>query len=219
MSTPSAFVFSDFDDTLARGDSILPYLIYCIRRGLAPRRQFIRAALAFLRWKLQPSTGRAAKEVTLSYIAGRSVEEMDQIARDFFREEQSRHFFREGVSELQSLREQGVKIVVVSASSDVYMRVLPEFMPVDEVICTQCEIIDGRYTGKVGPNCKGEEKVRRIQQWLDAHSLCIDKAASSGYGDSPSDALMLLLTGSPVLVNPKKKLRRRIPEGRVVSWR
>ena len=27
-----AFAFFDFDDTLARGDSILPYLLYCIRR-------------------------------------------------------------------------------------------------------------------------------------------------------------------------------------------
>lgn len=218
MSTPTAFVFTDFDDTLARGDSILPYLIYCIRRGLAPRRQFLKAAVAFLRWKLQPSTGRAAKEVTLSYIAGRTVEEMDGIARDFFREVQSKRFFREGMSEMQRLREQGVRIVVVSASSDVYMRVLPEFLPCDEVICTVCEVKDGVYTGRVGKNCKGEEKVARISAWLDEQGLTIDKAASSGYGDSPSDAPMLLLTGSPVLVNPKRKLRLRIPDGRVARW-
>ena len=88
MSTPTAFVFTDFDDTLAKGDSILPYLLYCIRRGLAPRRQLLKAAVAFLRWKLQPSTGRAAKETSLSFIAGRTVAGMDEIARDFFREEQ-----------------------------------------------------------------------------------------------------------------------------------
>lgn len=218
MSTPTAFVFTDFDDTLARGDSILPYLLFCIRRKLAPRRQLLKAAAAFLRWKLQPSTGRAAKEVTLSYIAGRTVDEMDGIARDFFRQVQQKRFFREGVAEMQRLRDAGVKVVVVSASSDVYMRVLPEFLPCDAVICTVCEVADGRYTGKVGPNCKGEEKVRRIEAWLDAQGLSIDQAASSGYGDSPSDAPMLLLTGSPVLVNPKRRLRQRIPDGRVVHW-
>lgn len=218
MSMPTAFVFSDFDDTLAKGDSILPYLLFCIRHRLAPRRQFAKAALAFLRWKLQPSTGRAAKEVTLSYIAGRSVAEMDEVARDFFREVQQKRFFREGVAEMQRLREQGVRIVIVSASSDVYMRVLPEFLPCDEVICTTCESVDGRYTGKVGKNCKGEEKVSRICEWLHAQGLSIDKAASSGYGDSPSDAPMLLLTEHPVLVNPKRRLRQRIPEGRIVHW-
>ena len=29
---------------------------------------------------------------------------------------------------------------------------------------------------------------------------------------------MLLLTGTPVLVNPKKKLRARIPGGRIAHW-
>ena len=218
MSTPTAFVFTDFDDTLARGDSILPYLLYCIRRGLAPRRQFLKATIAFLGWKLKPSTGRAAKETTLSYIKGRTVAAMDEIARDFFREVQQKRFFHEAVAEMQRLREQGARIVVVSASSNVYMRVLPEFLPCDEVICTVCEVKDGAYTGKVGKNCKGEEKVRRIREWLNVRGLTIDKAASSGYGDSPSDAPMLLLTASPVLVNPKRKLQKAIPGGRVVRW-
>lgn len=219
MSTPAAFVFSDFDDTLARGDSIFPYLLYCIKRGIAPRRQLIKAAAAFIRWKLQPSTGRAAKEITLSFIKGRTVEEMDNIARDFFRDVQRKRFFLHGMSHLEAHRRDHVKTVVVSASSDVYMRVLPEFMAVDHVICTACEVVDGRYTGKVGKNCKGEEKVRRIQAWLDAQALSIDREHSFGYGDSPSDAPMLLLTASPRLVDPKKGLVKRIPDGEIFRWR
>lgn len=219
MSTPTAFAFFDFDDTLARGDSILPYLLYCIRRGLAPRRQMLRAASGFIRWKLNPAHASAAKESTLSFIAGRTVEEMDELARDFFRQVQRDRFFLEGVQELHRLREMGVKPVIVSASSDVYMRVLPEFLPVHAVISTTCEVSEGCYTGRVGPNCKGEEKVRRIQEWLDAQGLHIDKPASSGYGDSPSDAPMLLLTAAPTLVNPKRKLRQRIPDGRIVRWK
>ena len=217
--TPTAFAFFDFDDTLAKGDSIFPYLLYCIKRGLAPRHQLFKAAAGFLRWKLQPSSGRAVKEMSLSYIKGHTVEEMNGVARDFFRDVQQKHFFEVAVPELFRLREQGVRIVVVSASSDVYMRVLPEFLPVDAVISTVCETADGRYTGKFGKNCKGEEKVRRIQAWLDEQGLSIDKEHSSGYGDSPSDAPMLLLTGSPVLVNPKRKLRKALPEGRVVRWK
>ncbi|MBR3765443.1 MAG: HAD-IB family hydrolase [Clostridia bacterium] len=214
----TSFVFTDFDDTLAKGDSILPYLLFCIRKGLAPRRQLLRAAVAFLRWKIQPSTGRAAKETSLSYIAGRTVAEMDETAREFFRTVHTKAFFREGIAEMQRQRECGAMVVVVSASSDVYMHVLPEFLPCDEVICTVCEVKDGVYTGRVGKNCKGEEKVRRITAWLNKKGLAIDKAASSGCGDSPSDAPMLLLTGNPVLVNPKKKLRARVPEGRIVHW-
>jgi len=99
------------------------------------------------------------------------------------------------------------------------MRVLPQFLRIQDVICTECEVVDDRYTGRVGKNCKGEEKVRRIQAWLEEQDLSIDKARSSGYGDSPSDAPMLLLTAAPNLVNPKKKLIRRIPDGQIRRWK
>lgn len=219
MMTPTAFAFFDFDDTLARGDSIFPFLLYAIKRGLAPKSQLFKAAAGFLRWKIQPSSGRAVKEMTLSFIKGRTVEEMDGIARDFFRDVQQRAFFRDAAPELFRLRAQGMKIVVVSASSDLYMKVLPEFLPVDAVISTVCETKGGRYTGKIGKNCKGEEKVRRIQDWLKEQQLSIDQEKSAGYGDSPSDAPMLQLTACPTLVNPKRKLRKAIPQGRIVRWR
>lgn len=217
--TPTAFAFFDFDDTLARGDSIFPYLLYCIRRGYAPRRQLFRAAAGYLRWRLDPSSGRTVKEWTLSFIKGRTVAEMDDLARDFFRDVQQKRFFADAAPELFRLREQGMKLVVVSASADVYMRVLPEFLPVDAVISTACETADGRYTGRVGQNCKGEEKVCRIEAWMKKNDLSINGADSAGYGDSPSDAPMLLLTASPHLVNPKRKLRQLVPQGTVLRWK
>lgn len=216
--TPTAFAFFDFDDTLAKGDSIFPFLLYCIKRGIAPKHQLFKAAAGFLRWKIQPSSGRAVKEWSLSFIKGRTVEEMDVISRDFFRYVQQKAFFADAAPELFRLREQDVKIVIVSASSDLYMKVLPEFLPVDAVISTICETRDGRYTGKIGKNCKGEEKVRRIEAWLKEQGLSIDKEHSAGYGDSPSDAPMLLLTASPNLVNPKRKLVQNVPQGRILRW-
>ena len=62
--------FFDFDDTLARGDSILPFLLYCIRKRISPRRQLVKAAGAFLYWKLRPSRASRAKSATLSFLKG-----------------------------------------------------------------------------------------------------------------------------------------------------
>lgn len=216
---PTAFAFFDFDDTLAKGDSIFPFLLYAIKRGYAPKWQLFKAAAGFLRWKIQPSSGRAVKEWSLSFIKDRTVEEMDELARDFFRDVQQKAFFTDAAPELFRLRELGAQIVIVSASSDLYMKVLPEFLPIDAVISTTCGVADGKYTGKIGKNCKGEEKVRRINAWLQERGLSIDKEHSAGYGDSPSDAPMLLLTASPNLVNPKRKLLKAIPDGTVHHWR
>ncbi len=217
--TQTAFAFFDFDDTLSKGDSIFPFLLYCIKRGLAPKRQLFKAAAGFLRWKIQPSSGRAVKEMTLSFIKGRTIEEMDRIARDYFRDVQQRFFFKDAAPELFRLREQGARIVVVSASSDLYMKILPEFLPVDAVISTVCATENGVYTGKIGKNCKGEEKVRRINEWLEGQGLSIDRQKSAGYGDSPSDAYMMRLTAHANLVNPKRGLKKNVPEGRILRWR
>ena len=122
------------------------------------------------------------------------------------------------MSELWQLKAAGYTIVVVTASAEAYMRLLPEFLPVDAVLSTPCETMDGVYTGVVGVNCRGEEKVRRIQAYLQAQDMEVD-ADSRAYGDSASDAPMLRLTAHPVLVNPRKKLQAAMPEASTVSWK
>lgn len=214
------FAFFDFDDTLARGDSILPYLLFCIRRGIAPWTQLPKAVMGYVRWLLNPACASGAKQSTLSFIKGKSQAEMDDLARDFFRTQQSKRFFQDGFKELCRLRGEGYHILVVSASADVYMRVLPEFLPVDDVLCTACPLDEsGCYTGEVGINCKGDEKPLRIQHYLQQHDLQIDQQRSCAYGDSPSDVPMLLMTASPKIVNPKKKLVQRLPDAQRLSWR
>lgn len=211
--------FFDFDDTLAKGDSILPYLLYCIRKGKAPRTQLLKAAAAFLYWKLRPSVASHAKSVTLSFLRGCKEDDILELSRQFFRDEYAKRFFQDGLTEIWALRSQGMKIVIVSASPDVYMKVLPEFMPVDAVLSTHCEFDkNGCFTGKVGNNCKGEEKVRRIEQFLQENDWVLDMKCSSAYGDSPSDADMMTLVNRAVLVNPKKKLLRRRPDAVTVHW-
>lgn len=216
----TAFALFDFDDTLARGDSILPYLMYCIRRGKAPKTQLLRAACGYVRWLLNPASASGAKKSTLTFIKGMKQDDMDELARDFFRESQSRRFFQDGLKELWRLRGEGYRILVVSASAEVYMRVLPEFLPVDAVLCTACPVdADGCYTGEVGDNCKGDEKPRRIEAYLKTQQLRLDKSRSCAYGDSPSDAPMLLLTDAPRLINPKKKLAEKLPQAVRLSWK
>ena len=100
------------------------------------------------------------------------------------------------------------------------MRVLPEFLPVDAVISTICHMDENNlYTGKLDSNCKGESKVRRIREWLTAQGAEADWDACCAYGDSPSDAPMLRLTGHPVMINPKKKLVAALTNAEKRSWR
>ena len=144
---------------------------------------------------------------------------MDTLGRDFLQVYVSRRCFPGALDELERLKKEGFRIVVVTASAEVYMRLLPEFLPVDHVLATRCFLdANGRYTGKVGENCKGDEKPRRIRTWLAEQRLIPDWPNCRAYGDSLSDAPMLTLVGHPVLVDPKKLLLERIPDAERARW-
>lgn len=211
--------FFDFDNTLARGDSVVPFLLYAVRKGYAPRHQLLRAAWGYLVQLGRPGKGSKAKEHSFSFIKGKRVDALDDLARDFFREEITPRLLEGAIAELWQLKSSGHTVVVVSASADAYMRLLPEVLPVDAVLATHCVAENGVYTGQVEANCKGEEKVRRIAAWLAENGMELDRENSCGYGDSPSDAPMLQLVGHPVLVNPGRKLARALPGASVAHWR
>lgn len=217
---PVAFALFDFDGTLCRGDSILPYVIYAVMRGVAPKRQMGYAMKGYASYLMDHRRDAEAKEATLSFIKGRHQRELDDLARDFFRERLQRRFFAAGMEEMHRLKEAGKRIVVISASPDVYMRVLPELLPVDAVLATRCEQDEqGYYTGRIAANCKGEEKLRRLRTYLLDNKLMLDRTTSYAYGDSISDRPILLLTDHPTLVNPCRKLQALLPTARCVQWR
>lgn len=214
------FALFDFDDTLARGDSVVPYLLYCIRRGVAPWTQFFRAVRGYVHQRLHPGEIAAAKTIALSFLRGQTRQRMDDLARDFFRDVLTKRFYQEGVAELQRLRQEGYTVVVISASVEAYMRVLPEFLPVDAVIATRCAVdLDDRYTGDVDENCKGAQKAFRLAAWMAENHLELDYDASCAYGDSPSDVHMLSLTAAPRLVNPHRRLLEELPQAQVLHWK
>lgn len=217
---PTAFALFDFDDTLCRGDSILPFLMFAMERKVAPKGQLWQAAMGYLDYRIDPNQDAAAKARALSFMKGRTQQEMDDLSRDFFAGRLKGRFFTDGLREMERLKAEGKRIVVISASPEVYMRLLPAYMPVDAVLATPCTLdAEKRYTGEVPVNCRGEEKLRRLRVYLEEHDLSIDRAASCSYGDSLGDRPMLLLTDHPTLVNPKKKLMLAMPGARQVHWK
>ena len=203
----------DFDGTLCPGDSIVPYLRFCIREGAAPATQWLRAIHGYLRQRCRPGEIVRAKEETLSYIRDRDKADMDELARRFLQKAVLPRLDRAVVSEMEKLRSMGVRIVILTASPDVYMNVLPELIPVDQVIATRCELnAEGRYTGRIGANCKGEQKVVRWRQADPAGEYEVFRA----YGDSASDAPMLRLAREPVWVNPKRSALSELPDARIL---
>ena len=186
--------FFDFDNTLSRGDSVVPFLLYAVRKRIAPPSQLLRAVRGYLHQLRHPDQVSYSKSIAFSFIKGRRQEEIDALGRDFFREVLCPRFYHDGMSELWQLKAAGYTIVVVTASAEAYMRLLPEFLPVDAVLSTPCETMDGVYTGVFGANCRGEEKVRRFYERFGKVPI------ETFYSDSLSDTPLARLADTAWIV-------------------
>ena len=110
---------------------------------------------------------------------------------------------------MNSHRDAGARIVLATASLDVYVPQIAARLGIDprDLICTRTHWTDtDLLTGALrGDNCFGEMKVEAVREWLADNGLT---AVAAAYSDHHSDLPLLALAGSPVAVNPTPALRR-----------
>ncbi len=189
-SAPGVAAF-DFDGTLTDAGSVFKFLTavvgsrtaYTAAASLSPRL----AHAALVGGSVADTTKERLFQRTL---AGVAVERLEEVAADFAPAHLERHLRPEVREQLDWHRRRGDRVVVVSASPDVYVRVAGTLLGVDGVVATRLADRDGILTGHYeGANCRGEEKVRRLRTWVDGPQ----GAAGTlwAYGNSRGDLRML----------------------------
>ena len=93
------------------------------------------------------------------------------------------------------------------------MALLLCLLGVDALLCTPCDEKGLPY----GENCRGKEKVHRVNAYL-AEAGIENAVLAAGYGDTLGDAPILRKCQNPVLVRPKKKLKKAMPDATVANW-
>jgi phosphatidylglycerophosphatase C len=188
----------DVDGTLTTGDCVTPFL-----RRAAGRRLWttlLAHPLALAASAVRRDRDRL-KELACSALRGIESSEIDALGAAFAREVAAERLRADTVARLRRHRELGHTVLLASASLDPYLVPLGELLHVDGVVCTVLERgADGRLTGRlVGPNCRAEEKARRVREWLDGAGLAA--AELWAYGDSDGDAELLALADRPSRVD------------------
>jgi HAD superfamily hydrolase (TIGR01490 family) len=85
-------------------------------------------------------------------------------------------------------KNQGHRLILVSASLDVYLNPLYAQLGFHDLLCTRLDKQDGKFTGAlIGRNCRGPEKVRLLTELLGPLGLFEIYA----YGDSAGDKELL----------------------------
>jgi phosphatidylglycerophosphatase C len=196
MSRPGVAAF-DFDGTLARRDTLVPFL----RRACGTHRVAAAAGLAAL--------GRSRRERDLLKVAvlarlfrGMPAGRLDALGRGYvptlvglLRPEM--------VGRVGWHRDQGHAVVIVSASLGAYLRPLAEHLELDAALAVELVAgADGLLTGEVvgGLNTRGPEKVARLRAWADQRLGPAAAFELWAYGDSTGDAELLAAADHPTWV-------------------
>lgn len=206
MNTISA-VF-DFDGTLTRGDSLLPFLRYV----LGPAR--FAAAIARTTPVLAGYAGRLvrndiAKERLLSNaIAGMPMSLLQDAGTAFAADRISAMLNATMMKRLAVHQAIGHRCILASASLDVYLAPFAKAWGFAGLECSRLELDDaGRVTGRLaGGNCHGNEKACRVATRFAKQGM---PSFSFGYGDTSGDIAMLRLVNAPYMV----------VDGRPCSWK
>jgi HAD superfamily hydrolase (TIGR01490 family) len=124
-----------------------------------------------------------------------------------------------GIRAVQDHRRRGDRLILVSASLDLYVERVASQLQMDHCICTKATLTsDGRIAGTLdGANCYGEEKIRRLSSWVGDDR---DRVHLLAYGDHHSDLPLLEWADRGILVNPSRKLERTAVERglEIVRW-
>ncbi len=172
----------DFDNTILRGDSTARFCAYCLRRYPAIWRDLPGQAVNALLFGLRLRDKRAFKQRLLSFLS--RIGDVDAAVADFWEVNFSR------------IKPYYYKVrrpddVIISASPEFLIAPACEKLGVARAMGSPVDKHTGRFSG---PNCHGEEKVRRFREvypdaWIDTF-----------YSDSHSDDPLARLARRAVLV-------------------
>jgi phosphatidylglycerophosphatase C len=206
MADVAAF---DFDGTLTNGGSVFDFLA-----AVSGRQAVVRASAA-----LAPRLAQAAlaggtvadetkEELFVRVLGGVDAAYLDQVGAEFAVSHLAAHVRPEVRRRLDWHRGRGDKVVVVSASPDAYVRVAADRLAADGAIATRLAVDDsGRLTGRYdGGNCRGEEKIRRLRQWMAEAGM--EGARLWAYGNSRGDLRMLQAADTGVNVGRLGRIGR-----------
>jgi len=185
----------DFDGTLTFCDTLLAFL-----RRVAGRGRFWAGLVGLLPvllcYRLGIIGAQRAKEALLRrFLKGMPVATLRDQVEDFVTAGIGPLVNPEAIDRLRAHQRQGHRIIIISASPELYMARWARELGVDTVAASHLEVREGVLTGRLdGRNCRGPEKLVRLEAILGS----LSGHEIHAYGDSSGDRELLAAAQHPV---------------------
>ena len=183
----------DFDGTLTTHDSYTAFLKWRagpIRYALG----LVKLAPAALAYLGHRNRGRIKAAATREFLAGVTRERLETDARAFAELMAPRMLRPDAVRTWRRWSQRNAKLVIVTASPEIIVAPFARGLGADMLIGTELSFdARDRVTGAFAtPNCRGPEKVRRLQAVFGE-----EVRLRAAYGDTSGDTEMLAIAEEP----------------------
>lgn len=197
-----ALAIFDLDNTLLGTDSDNAWGEFAVARGIVDAETYGALNTRFFNDYLDGKLDvNAYLEFCLEPLSRYSREELERW-HALFMEEKIEPFILPRAIELVRRHEQaGDTTLIITATNRFVAGPIGRRYGIDIMLASECEEIDGRYTGKpCDIPCFREGKITRLQRWLEETGH--DLKGAYFYSDSRNDLPLLSLVDNPVAVDP-----------------
>lgn len=197
----------DLDNTLIAGDSDHSWGEFLVHKQLVDADHYRNQNDRFYRdYQAGTLDIGAYLRFSLAPLTEHSRERLDELQHEFMQNWIEPLLLGRAQQLLDLHREKGDYLLIITATNRFITGPIAERLGVDDILATDPECIDGRFTGEVaGTACFREGKVTRLQEWLREHPYSLSEA--SFYSDSNNDLPLLEQVGNPVAVDPDPSLK------------
>jgi len=214
MSAARIGAFFDVDKTILAENSGALYMRALWDRGEIEWTTLAVGLGSYLRYKLNLLNLERWTEATMRQFQGQGEAELEAESALWFEEYVRPTVYPEARELVDKHLDAGHVVALISGANKFVLQPLADHLGIEHIMCTQLEVKDGVFTGRVvQPVCFGEGKIYWLQQLLEREDL--ELARSYFYTDSISDQPLLDVVGHPVVVNPDPLLYR---EARRRCW-
>lgn len=196
----------DLDGTITRHDTLLPYLLGYARRHPGGLWRLWRLPLSLARFLLGLSDrGRLKSTLVRQVMRCATQRDVEAWSDAFCREQLPALLQPAALQAIERHRQAGDRLVLLSASVDLYVPAIGRTLGFDETICTGVSWERGRLAGHLTTeNRRGEEK-RRVIESLRRRFPGVKITA---YGNARSDFAHLQSVDEARVVNAAPATRR-----------
>lgn len=196
----------DLDNTLLGGDSDYLWGQFLVEQGIVERDHYEQENERFFQ-EYQAGTLDIAEflQFSLKPLSEHSLDRLLRWREQFMAEKIAGIALPKAHALIDRHREQGHHLLIITATNSFVTRPIADELGIVDLIATEPEISNGRYTGQViGVPCFREGKVQRLEQWLQDQGQNL--ATSWFYSDSHNDLPLLELVTYPTAVDPDDTL-------------